>query len=126
RNFDVFNDTLSEQEVRIECTITQGEAIVHEQVFVFLQEPAESRTIGLTWTPAPVKREGVAVLSAVLLHGGQRMHELRVEYRLVSASLLRDPVEVERPAAYWGSDVDYGILRRLVPGCERVEREAIA
>lgn len=126
RHFDVFNDTLSEQEVRIECKIIQGEAVVHEQVFAFRQEPAESRTIGITWTPAPVKREGVAVLSAVLLHGGRRMHELRVEYRLVSASLLRDPVDVERPAAYWGSEEDYDILRRLVPGCERVDREAIA
>lgn len=70
--------------------------------------------------------EGTALLKASLFHGERLMFELRKEYRLVPGSLLHDPVEVGRPAAYWGSEEDYIRIRRLVPGCERANRDAIA
>lgn len=66
------------------------------------------------------------VLTAVLFHGDRIMHELRKEYRLVSGSLLRHPVEVVRPTAYWGSETDYFKIRNLVPDCKRVARDGLA
>lgn len=126
RSFDVFNDTLSAQDVRIEFVIRQGETIVHERSFIFRQEPAEQKTIAISWTPIHVETEGMIVLTAVLFHGDRIMHELRKEYRLVSGSLLRHPVEVGRPTAYWGSETDYFKIRNLVPDCKRVARDGLA
>lgn len=126
RSFDVFNDTLSAQDVRIECEVMQGETIVLDRIFTFRQEPAESKAFEITWTPIPVDTEGTALLKASLFHGERLMFELRKEYRLVPGSLLHDPVEVGRPAAYWGSEEDYIRIRRLVPGCQRANRDAIA
>ncbi|MCV4230806.1 glycoside hydrolase family 2 [Virgibacillus sp. LDC1] len=126
RSFDVFNDTLSAQDVRIECVIRQGETVVHERCFAFRQEPAEQKTIEMSWAPLSVETEGTIVLTAELFHGDRLMHELRKEYRLVSGTLLHEPVDVDRPAAYWGSDEDYFKIRNLVPGCKRVAREGLA
>ncbi|MNC31287.1 Beta-glucuronidase [compost metagenome] len=41
RSFDVYNDTLAEQAVTIECTVQQGGRVVHTLAFNFRQEPAE-------------------------------------------------------------------------------------
>ncbi|SET70102.1 Glycosyl hydrolases family 2 [Paenibacillus sp. NFR01] len=125
RTFDVYNDTLSSQEVRAEFVIRQGTKIVHEQSFSFRQAPAEHVVLALDWMPAPATEGEQAVLTALLFHGGRQMHKLRKEYRILSASLLDRPVPVQRQAAYYGPDRDYESIRRLVPGCSRVERNEL-
>lgn len=126
RSFDVFNDTLSAQDVRIECMVMQGETRVYERIITFHQKPAEHKTIEMAWSPIPVEAEGTAILTASLFHGERKMHELRKEYRLVPGKRLHEAVHVERPAAYWGTDEDYDMIRKLVPGCKRTERDALA
>lgn len=126
RSFDVYNDTLSAQEVRAEFVIRQGQRIVHEQSFNFRQEPAGHKVIRLEWLPASVAAGDQAVLTAALFHGGQLVHELQVNYRLMSASLLSTPVAVTRSTTYFGAERDYDIIRRLIPGCERVDSAGIA
>ncbi|QUL54273.1 glycoside hydrolase family 2 [Paenibacillus tritici] len=61
RSFDVYNDTLAEQEVTIECTVRQAGRMVHSQTFRFLHEPAAHRTIRLEWMPDPVNGERIGV-----------------------------------------------------------------
>ncbi|AIQ60999.1 glycosyl transferase family 2 [Paenibacillus borealis] len=61
RSFDVYNDTLAEQEVTIECTVRQGGSVVHSQTFRFRHEPAARRSIRLEWMPEPVNGEGAGV-----------------------------------------------------------------
>lgn len=126
RSFDVYNDTLAAQEVTVECVISQGEGVVHKQTFTFCQNPAERKTVWLAWMPQAMKAEGSAELTAALYHGNKRMHELRLTYRLMSASLLCEPVEIGRPAVYWGTETDYEVIRCLIPGCERVSQERLA
>lgn len=126
RSFDVFNDTLSAQDVRIECVVMQGETMVYERIITFHQKPAEPKTIEMAWSPIPVEAEGTAILTATLFHGERKMHELQKEYRLVPGNRLREAVNVERPAAYWGTDEDYAMIRTLVPGCKRADRTALA
>ncbi|WP_239004784.1 glycoside hydrolase family 2 TIM barrel-domain containing protein [Paenibacillus tepidiphilus] len=126
RSFDVYNDTLRAQEVRVECVIRQGRRVIHEQSFAFWQEPAERKTISFEWTPRPaVEGQDRAVLTAALFHAGEQVHKLHAEYRLVSAELLCQPVTVERPAAYLGGDADYEMLRSFLPGCERIGQEEL-
>ncbi|MEK5256378.1 glycoside hydrolase family 2 TIM barrel-domain containing protein [Paenibacillus sp. FSL F4-0125] len=125
RSFDVYNDTLSAQEVRMEFIIWQGNKNVHEQSFTFSQNPAEQKVVSFSWMPVSAADGEQAMLTAQLFHGGQLVHKLRLEYRLMSASLLSQPVNVRRRSAYWGSDLDFEHIRRLVPGCERVERSLL-
>lgn len=61
RSFDVYNDTLAEQEVTVECTVRQNGHVVHSQTFRFLHEPATRRNIRLEWMPEPVNGEGAGV-----------------------------------------------------------------
>ncbi|WP_310829865.1 glycoside hydrolase family 2 protein [Paenibacillus pedocola] len=126
RNFDVYNDTLSAQQVRAEFVIRQGGKTVHEQSFDFVQPPAGHKIIQLEWMPASAAESGQAVLTAQLFHSGRQVHELRLDYRLMPASLLNRPVNVQRRSAYWGADRDFVLIRRLVPGCERIDRSRLA
>ncbi|MGG6314609.1 glycoside hydrolase family 2 protein, partial [Paenibacillus macerans] len=126
RSFDVYNDTLLAQRVTVKLTVKQGETLVHEQSFDFTQDPAEPKLLRMRWQPLPVHSEGRAELAATLIHDGQPVHELRLNYRILSASLRSRPVPISRPVVYWGKDADYETIRRLVPGCERVEREKLA
>ncbi|WP_342439007.1 glycoside hydrolase family 2 TIM barrel-domain containing protein [Paenibacillus sp. FSL L8-0436] len=126
RSFDVYNDTFSTQDVRVEFVILQGKSIVHEQSFGFRQSPAEHKAVGVEWMPFRAAAGEQAVLTAVLFHGERRVHELRLEYRIMSASLLNQPVNVQRQTVYWGADEDYEHIRRLVPGCEKVDRSGLA
>lgn len=126
RSFDVYNDTLSAQDVRVEFMIRQGGEVVHEQSFSFGQDPAEHKVISLEWMPASAAGAEQAVLTAKLLHGGRLVHELRLEYRLVSAGLLNQPVNIRRKPVYLGADADYEHILRLLPGCERVQRSHLA
>ncbi|KUP24409.1 glycoside hydrolase family 2 [Paenibacillus sp. DMB5] len=121
RSFDVYNDTYSGQEVRVEVVIRQGGKSIHEQTFGFVQQPAEHKVIGLEWMPLPAGDGEQAELTALLFHNGQQMHELHLKYRMVSASLLEQPVELRRQAVYYGADQDFAYIRRLVPGCERID-----
>ncbi|MFD1176957.1 glycoside hydrolase family 2 TIM barrel-domain containing protein [Paenibacillus puldeungensis] len=126
RSFDIYNDTLSAQEVTVECVIRQEEGVIQKQTFTFRQGPAERKTVWLAWIPQPVIAEGSAELTATLYHGSKRMHELRLTYRLMAASLLREPVKIGRPTVYWGTETDYEVIRRLVPDCGWVDRERLA
>lgn len=126
RSFDVYNDTLSARGVTVKFTVKQGETLVHEQSFGFTQGPAEPKVLRLRWQPLPVHSEGRAELAATLLHDGQPVHELRLNYRILSARLRSRPVPVNRPVVYWGNDADYETIHRLVPGCERVDWEQLA
>ncbi|MCK8488494.1 glycoside hydrolase family 2 [Paenibacillus sp. MBLB2552] len=126
RSFDVYNDTLSSRNVMVKLTVKQGDTLVHEDSFEFTQSPAEPKVLRMSWQPLPVQSEEQAELTATLLHDGQPVHELRLNYRIFSASLRSRPVPVNRPVAYWGNDADYETIRRLVPGCERVDREQLA
>ncbi|MBY0012919.1 glycoside hydrolase family 2 protein [Paenibacillus typhae] len=121
RSFDVYNDTYLSQDVRVEIVIRQGGQSIHEQTFRFVQQPAEHKVIGLEWMPLPAGDGEQAELTALLFHNGQQLHELRLEYRIVSASLLEQPLNLRRQAAYYGADRDFAYIRRLVPGCKRVE-----
>lgn len=126
RSFDVYNDTLAAQDVRVECKIRQRGKLVHEQSFDFRQAPAEHQIISLQWTPESVDAEERAELTAQLMHDGQLVHELRIEYRLVSARLRRDAVEVGREAFFWGPAGEYDMIRRMIPECAAIERESLA
>lgn len=126
RSFDVYNDTLSAQEVRVDFVIRQGKRMVHEQSFNFRQEPAGHKVIKLEWKPISVAAGDQAVLTAALFHGERKVHEIKLDYRLMSASLLDMPVAVTLPTAYYGTEKDYEVIRRLVPGCERVECAGLA
>ncbi|MNB90269.1 Beta-galactosidase [compost metagenome] len=126
RSFDVYNDTYSGQDVRVEAVIRQGGKSIHEQTFQFVQRPAEHKVIGLEWTPLPAVDGEQAELTALLFHGGQQVHELRLEYTIVSASLLKQPVNLRRQAAYYGADRDFAYISRLVPGCERIDLAGLA
>ena len=126
RSFDVYNDTLSARRVTVKLTVKQGETLVLEQSFDFTQGPVEPKVLRMRWRPLPVHSEGRAELAATLIHDGEPVHELRLNYRILSASLRNRPVPVSRPVVYWGKDADYETIRRLVPGCERVDREQLA
>ncbi|MGP0587241.1 glycoside hydrolase family 2 protein [Paenibacillus timonensis] len=126
RSFDVYNDTLSPRNVVVKFIVKQGETLVHEVSFHFSQGPAEPRVLRIRWQPLPVQSEGKAELTATLLHDGQPVHELRLNYRILSANLRSRPVPVSRPVLYWGKDADYVTIRKLVPSCERVERNQLA
>ncbi|MDO3412561.1 glycoside hydrolase family 2 TIM barrel-domain containing protein [Saccharibacillus sp. CPCC 101409] len=65
--------------------------------------------------------EETAELTAVLLHGGEVVHEVKKTYRVFSASLRRRPVEARGACFYIGGDRDYGIIGGLLPDCRRVE-----
>ncbi|MFD1903949.1 glycoside hydrolase family 2 TIM barrel-domain containing protein [Paenibacillus rhizoplanae] len=141
RSFDVYNDTLSAQEVTVECEVMQGGRRVHSETFRFRHEPAARQSIRLEWMPEAVHGEGAgagegtgvgvpagegeATLSARLLHGGELMHELEVSYRLLSGSCRTEPVEIALPAAYIGSDRDFQAIHALVPALVRAEPEAV-
>lgn len=135
RSFDVYNDTLSAQEVTIECEVMQGGRRVHSETIRFLHEPAQRRSIRLEWMPEAVKgrgEEGSAgigeeetTLSARLFHSSALMHELDVSYRLLSGSCRTEPVEIALPAAYIGSDRDFQAIHTLVPALVRAEPEAV-
>ncbi|MEK3900848.1 glycoside hydrolase family 2 TIM barrel-domain containing protein [Paenibacillus sp. FSL R7-0179] len=143
RSFDVYNDTLSAQDVTIECEVMQGGRRVHSEAFRFRHEPAQRRSIRLEWMPDPVNGEGTgpaagdgaeigatasegeAKLSARLFHGSELMHELEVSYRLVSGSCRTERVEIALPAAYIGSDRDFQAIHVLVPALVRAEPEAV-
>lgn len=143
RSFDVYNDTLSAQDVTIECEVMQGGRRVHSEAFRFRHEPAQRRSIRLEWMPDPVNGEGTgpaagdgaeidatasegeATLSARLFHGSELMHELEVSYRLVSGSCRTERVEIALPAAYIGSDRDFQAIHVLVPALVRAEPEAV-
>ncbi len=126
RSFDVYNDTLAAQDVRVECKIRQGGRLVHEQSFDFRQAPAEHQIISLQWTPESVDAEERAELTAQLMHDGQLVHELRIEYRLVSARMRSEAVEVGREAFFWGPVSEYDMIRRMIPECAAIERESLA
>lgn len=126
RSFDVYNDTLSGRSVVVKFTVKQGETLVHEESFEFTQSPAEPKGLRIKWQPQPVQSEGRAELAATLLHDGQPVHELRLNYRILTASLRSRPVPVQRPVVYWGNDADYETVRRFIPRCERVNREQLA
>ncbi len=64
-----------------------------------------------------------ATLTAVLYHDGQPVHELTKLYRVFSADLRSEPVEVDGPCFYIGGDDDYGLLSVLVPDCSRTTAE---
>ncbi|WP_341348502.1 glycoside hydrolase family 2 TIM barrel-domain containing protein [Paenibacillus sp. FSL H3-0469] len=153
RSFDVYNDTLSAQEVTVECEVMQGGRRVHSETFRFRHEPAQRRSIRLEWMPEAVSGEGSvgsdgagvgigpaggegarvgapvgegeAKLSARLFHGGELMHELNVSYRLVSGSCRTEPVEIALSAAYIGSDRDFQAIHALVPALVRAEPDAV-
>lgn len=126
RSFDVYNDTLSAEEVRVEFTVRQGARLLHEETVCFRQAPAEHKVIGVTWTPASMDAGEESMLTAVLYHGGQRKHELSKTYRIMSADLLHKPVKLSRPSAYYGGDEDYAAIRPLVPGGARVGLSMLA
>ncbi|MEK4513800.1 glycoside hydrolase family 2 TIM barrel-domain containing protein [Paenibacillus sp. FSL H8-0122] len=141
RSFDVYNDTLSAQEVLIECEVLQDGRRVHSETFHFRHEPAARQSIRLEWMPEAVHGEGAgagegagvgapvgegeATLSARLFHGGELMHELEVSYRLLSGSCRTEPVEIALSAAYIGSDRDFQAIHALVPALVRAEPEAV-
>lgn len=126
RSFDVYNDTYLSQDVRVEIVIRQGGQSIHEQTFRFVQQPAEHKVIGLEWMPLPAGDGEQAELTALLFHNGQQLHELRLEYRMVSAGLLEQPLNLRRQAAYYGADRDFAYIRRLVPGCGRVDSAGVS
>ncbi|UQZ33050.1 glycoside hydrolase family 2 [Paenibacillus sp. PK3_47] len=126
RSFDVYNDTYAEQEVTAEFVIRQHGKSVHEQRFSFRQKPAEHKVVSFTWMPGPASGGEQAELTALLFHGGRQVHELRLEYRMVSGDLLNQPVNIRRKTVYLGADRDFGYISRLVPGCERTERSGLS
>ncbi|MHA6530492.1 glycoside hydrolase family 2 protein [Paenibacillus sp. BAC0078] len=126
RSFDVYNDTYSGQEVRVDVVIRQGNKLVHEQSFSFFQKPAGHEVISFTWMPVSAASGEQAVLTALLFHGGRQVHDLRKEYRIVSASLLQQPVNLQRRVAYCGTDRDNEYLLPLVPGCIRADLALLA
>lgn len=126
RSFDVYNDTLQARRVRIDFAIRQGGETLREESVQFVQQPAERRLVGLNWMPLTEAAGGETTLSAVLSHDEQRVHQFEWTYRIVSADAKRASVEIGRPAAYWGRDAEYKVIRRLVPACERTRAERIA
>lgn len=66
-----------------------------------------------------------ATLTAVLYHDGQPVHELTKLYRIFSADLRSEPVEIDGPCFYIGGDDDYGLLNALVPNCSRTNAEEL-
>lgn len=126
RSFDVFNDTLVKRDAEVACSIRQGGRTVFEETFRFVQEPADHRVVSFEWTPGEVSGVEEAVLTAVLRHDGQPVHELVVPYRIYSGALKTSPAEVARPAVFVGSGADYEVLSPLVPGCRRIGPDELA
>lgn len=126
RSFDVFNDTLVSRDVEVACSIRQGGRTVFEETFRFVQEPADHRVVSFEWTPGEVSGVEEAVLTAVLRHDGQPVHELVVPYRIYSGALKTSPAGVARPAVFVGSSADYEVLSPLVPGCRRIGPDELA
>ncbi|OZB98825.1 glycoside hydrolase family 2 protein [Paenibacillus sp. XY044] len=125
RSFDVYNDTLAAQDVRVECEVRQEDRLVYAQSFDFRQAPAEHQLIRMQWMPEAVDTEQRAELTAKLTHGGKLVHELHIEYRLVSARLRSLAVEVDREAFFWGPAGEYDTIRRMIPECGRIEWESL-
>lgn len=126
RSFDVFNDTLVSRDVEVACSIRQGGRTVFEETFRFVQEPADHRVVSFEWTPGEVSAVEEAVLTAVLRHDGQPVHELVVPYRIYSGTLKTSPAGVARSAVFVGGSADYEALSPLVPGCRRVGPDELA
>ncbi|WP_143536182.1 glycoside hydrolase family 2 protein, partial [Saccharibacillus sp. O23] len=86
--------------------------------------PAESVSASVEETAGPSEVRSLetserATLTAVLYHDGQPVHELTKLYRVFSADLRSEPIEVDGPCFYIGRDDDYGLLSALVPDCSR-------
>lgn len=126
RSFDVFNDTLVSRDVEVACSIRQGGRTVFEETFRFVQEPADHRVVSFEWTPGEVSAVEEAVLTAVLRHDGQPVHELVVPYRIYSGALKTSPAGVARPSVFVGSGADFEALSPLVPGCRRIGSDELA
>jgi beta-galactosidase len=126
RSFDVFNDTLVTRDVEVACSIRQGGRTVFEESFRFVQEPADHRVVSFEWTPVGVSGVEEAVLTAILRHDGQPVHELVVPYRIYSGAMKTSPAGVARSAVFVGSGADYEALSPLVPGCRRIGPDELA
>ncbi len=126
RRFDVYNDTLAAQEVRVECLIRQGGRVVHAETFEFVQDPAERKVIQVQWAPERTDDEETAEFTAQLKHGGKTVDELLIEYRILSARLLSEPVTVNRAVVFYGSDRDFDIIKGLIPACSRADKNSFS
>lgn len=126
RSLDVFNDTLAARDVEVACSILQSGRTIFEETFRFVQEPADHRVVSFEWSPACVDAVEEAVLTAVLRHDGQRVHELVLPYRIYPAGLKTSPAGVARPAVFVGSAEDYAGLLPLVPSCRKAGLEELA
>ncbi|PAC80218.1 hypothetical protein CHI05_18490, partial [Bacillus sp. 7788] len=54
RSFDVYNDTFHSSKTRIECKVRQKGRLLHQELFLFDQEPADHEMVTVTWKPEPV------------------------------------------------------------------------
>ncbi|WP_438449210.1 glycoside hydrolase family 2 protein [Gorillibacterium sp. sgz5001074] len=125
RSFDVYNDTLHTRSVQLQYEVRQGDHILHREQLEWVQNPAERKSVTMEWRPEPVSDTAELRFLAVLLHDGALVHELSLDYRLVSASRKNTPVEVGRPVAYIGGDADFRIIRTFAPACMRLTPDGI-
>ncbi|RIX59500.1 glycoside hydrolase family 2 [Paenibacillus nanensis] len=125
RSFDVYNDTLHRRQVRIIFEVRQDRQVMHREVSEFAQQPAERRTVKISWTPRPAGSLSPLHLRAVLLHDEKTVHELELSFKLYPARLKTEPVDTGRPTAFVGSEEDFKVIAALVPACERLEPDQI-
>lgn len=125
RSFDVYNDTFHSSKTRIECKVRQEGILLHQEHFLFNQEPANHEIVTVTWKPDPVTDVTALHVHAVMYHDDKLVHELNLQYKLYPSHYKTTPVSIDRPVAFIGRDEDFDRINVLVPECRRIRLEQL-
>ncbi|GLX66725.1 glycoside hydrolase family 2 protein [Paenibacillus glycanilyticus] len=125
RNFDVYNDTLYNQQATVICEVWQEGKLIHKERFEFSQAPATRVTVATTWNPEPLSDMSPLQFRAVLLHGNVTVHELDLSFKLYPSRYKYEPITLARPVAYTGGKQDYLTIRELIPSCKEIAPDEI-
>ena len=121
RLFDVYNDTLHDQNVTLETEAVQCGKTVYKEKSEFVQKAGVRKEYSIKIVPEKAEKPECMSLVIRQYHGGRLMNVTKREYKIYPSGIKSEPVTNVR-TAYFGNDGDFEKIKGLVPGCERLAR----
>lgn len=119
RIFDVYNDTMHDQNVTLEITAEQNGEAVYSDKAEFVQTAGLRKEHIINISPKKVTAVEKMRLTIKQYHSRELKNVTEREYNIYPHTIKTEIVSDKR-AAYFGGDADFEVIKKLLPKCERI------
>ena len=120
KTLNVFNDTLSDRDVKVDVNVTYNGENIFSTDFSFRGKAGEFYSKKITFAPPMVSKRESIRFSAAIYHDKQHIYTYEKDFSVYPHSLKTEPVTQNK--AYWyGNDCDMKKVGALVPNLIKIE-----